>query len=503
MKEVTDPTLLEELDKKVVVDPAILSQLEGEPEELSSHTPVPFAGPRREHQPILDYLKETVSNIPGSLDKMLTGGIQLLKDPLGSGREMAGLISGGERSILRGLGVPLGPERIEEQQFKETTAPLVEGIIHPERIPGMVFEKIKEDPAVAASAILPYVPKMFKTTTDIDSALALASKNLKVKNAVRDGVAKALKPTASEMGTSPQATEMFFNKAEIGVRHIVENKENLKYTTKEGDVVSGRIPDSVDTALSAVMQQKPMVYEKYHSIAKQLGQEGAEVDLLPVAADIRKMASDSWLNTHKPELVKYLGGLAKEYEQLGKIGFEEAEKWVQKENKILENFSKNPDYQGTTRIELDYARTASLRREMDRAAESLGPEYKEFKNIYGGLRTLEDPLLRKRNAIMKQETKGLLNLSGTWSSAEIATGLLTGSGGRLGLGSFVKGISWAKDKLTSPDHRISNMFKEVDKNVSPKRISPIPEISEEELSRRLMEKSNQYKKNERPEMFVG
>lgn len=316
----------------------------------------------------------------------------------------------------------------------------------------------------AASAVKKTVDSV---ASKADTPLAAPARAVN-DNAAFDAYQRAVKPTISGKGTLG-ATEKYKADTLQARNSIIENKPNLKFTTEDGTVESGRTPQTRAELAQAVDQTKKSIFAQYDSVAKQAGEQGAHVSLEPVAAHLDSIITNKALQVSHPEAIKYAQDLKARFAQAklpdgSPVGYKvfdakTTQDLIQNYNTSLESFYRNPSYETASRAAIDALVVRNLREGLDQVIENTtGAHYQGLKNQYAALKTIEADVNKSANRAARINNKGLADYTDIFSGGDIVAGLVT-----LNPALFAKGVAqhgfkeWLKH-LNNPDRAIGKFF---------------------------------------------
>jgi hypothetical protein len=293
-----------------------------------------------------------------------------------------------------------------------------------------------------------------------------------IKDVIDYSISKAIRPSVKALKKSSQEFQNYYNKARDAVISIIDNKNNLKYATPEGEEVVGKLPRSLTQFADSIKQTKETIFKQYNELAKSAGQKGAEIDLKPIANKVLESASTKELQTLYPELADYAMKRAVALETAGKLSAEETQNAIKLLNKSLEAFYRNPSYESATKASIDAQMVNNLRKALDEQITNLtGKEYQAIKNKYSSLLSLEKDVNHRAVVDARKNIKGFFDLTDILSAGDVIRGLATLNPADIAKGATQFGVkSWFK-WLNNPNRIVSDMFKIAEKGGSlPTRI---------------------------------
>ena len=287
--------------------------------------------------------------------------------------------------------------------------------------------------------------------------------NVGYPKAVEFGINKGVRPPITKKEVMGQR-ERYMENAQIAVDEIIQNKDNLKMSDREGNVVSGKLPESLDQFSQAINQTKNKIFEEYDALSKQADTAGAAVNMAPIVTELDGIVSNRVLQTMSPETIAYANSRKASLD--GKsFTTQEAQQMVQILNQSEKAYYANPTPELKGKAYVDGLIASNLRSGLDAAIESAtGIEYQPLKQKYGALRMLETDVTKRAIVDARKNIKGLIDFSDIFSSSQVVQGLMSQQPAILASGLAVKGVSgWIKN-INDPNKIIGKMFQKAEKN---------------------------------------
>jgi hypothetical protein len=309
-----------------------------------------------------------------------------------------------------------------------------------------------------------------------------ASQVSKIKDiefAVRKGFTQGV--TAKMEGAKRYSgTQDYLKKAADASGDIVKNKDTLSLTNEAGEIITGRVPQSLREAAQAVEQRMTSVFEKFNALQEQATGQGVRIPLAPIAKELRDKASSNVMQKEAPEVARYALEKAKRYEPQqvypGNKGWKTEQFYTPKEmqeavkqfNNSLDAYYSNKTYDAARRVDVDAVIVRNMRKALDDAiSNATGAEYQELKNLYGAHKTIEQDIVKKFNAEARRTGgKGLIDATDIYSVGEILTGLATLHPLMVAKGTFFGAAKKIMQSYWSPDNKVKKMFQKLDEAVN-------------------------------------
>jgi hypothetical protein len=293
-------------------------------------------------------------------------------------------------------------------------------------------------------------------------------------NTVQQGINKGVRPSVSKKELWGQR-EKYMQNAGIAVDEVINNKQNLKLTDREGNVKHGELPKTLEEFSQAIEQTKRAIYSEYDGLSKSADAQGAAVNMGPVISELRAITENKVLQTIDPGTISYarsrMDALVKppikDSAMIEPKSFstQESQQMVQILNQSEKAFYANPTPELKGKAYVDSLIANNLRAGLDAAIEgATDTAYQPLKNKYGALRMLETDVTKRAIVDGRKNIVGLIDFSDIFSSSQLMQGLLAQQPALIASGMTIKGMSaWFK-KRNDPNYIISKMFEKVDKS---------------------------------------
>jgi hypothetical protein len=279
-----------------------------------------------------------------------------------------------------------------------------------------------------------------------------------LSKAIRTGVEKSIRPSVIGQRTFPQM-EKYLSRAETAVKTIIENKDNLELSSVSGDVVKGKLPQTLKQFSQAVDQTKIEIFKQYDALTKEAGGQGARIGLNPIVSELRGIADDAIVSDFNPKIGKYAVDLADRLETRGSYTAEEVQKGISTLNNSLDAFYKNPSFENASQAQVDAMVVNNLRSSLDTAIENItGSDYQVLKNKYGALKTIERDVNRRAIVDARKNPKGLIDFSDIFSGSQVVHGILSLDPSIFTAGLTAKIIASTIKFMNNPNRIVKSMF---------------------------------------------
>jgi len=247
---------------------------------------------------------------------------------------------------------------------------------------------------------------------------------------------------------------------------INENKGSMEYITPKGFRIGGT-PENTHELLQAIGNVKPIVHNKYHSIAVAMNDK-VRIELNNLASVLERKADELFMEDRYPSMNKKLKKQAEKFRTRGSYSPVEAEKALQTLNDTLASFKANPGYDITNLKKMDDAIAKEIRTELKL---KLGEEYASHRRDYGSLLNLEGDIYNKAYA----SGKSGLDLGSVYSVYAGTRGLVTMNPAVLTAVAAATSERSIGKLFASPSHAVKNIFRRLNagenKSMAGKKIS--------------------------------
>lgn len=286
---------------------------------------------------------------------------------------------------------------------------------------------------------------------------------------------KGIKPTISNKNTAAQNAKYKQNVV-TAVKTIKENEPNLKFFTEDGELQTGRAPQTRQEFADAIGQTKSTIYNAYDALATQAGKQGAKVDTANSFSELDKIIKSEAMQLTHPEIIQYAKGLKARFEETspkGTVGYKKLDTKLTQD--IIENYNtehkifwRNPTYNHATRVAIEVAFVRDLRGALDRIITSAtGSEYQALRSQYAALKAIEADVIKSSNRAARLNPKGLLDYTDIFSGGDIVHGILSLNPALFAKGVAQKGFKEYFKYLNDPDRAVSQMFQRASSQSKP------------------------------------
>ena len=366
-------------------------------------------------------------------------------------------------SIPRKIGEKIGDEQWGNVGDVITLATLPKavpaGIKATKKVTGLVSEKI--------------VPSSLKSTEKLQSNL----------NTVIDrGIQKGIKPYIGKKTTYGKM-DKYSKQAQSAVEDIVRNKSSQVFD-REGTVVSGELPKSLNELSQAVEGGMDRLMNQYTEIAKTGTKRGIKPDLTNAKQILNGLVTDE-MKVARPEIVRFAKELQNRLDKYknGNPTPLDIQNLIKELNVTGKTFYNDP--MGASKGLVYETLARELRKANIDAMDKAGVEWQSFRKQYGDYLAIEKDVNRRLQVDKRTNKFGFFDLANIASAAELAKAVV-----KLDPASATGAIAMQLIKrrmkdLNSPNKQISMMFsnaekliREIDKRPKPTSTKP-PYISKQ------------------------
>jgi hypothetical protein len=467
--------------------------------EKVATTPPPTL-PQQAATAVTNYGKGILDNVKAGAQHFVEGVTEAAPNGHGTGLvEGVGKILGGAAQVVTapiapamapvmkpvGAAVKIAGDKLSDtpllQAYGRDTVSLPANVpTAPERAASTIADYANAAGTVAGFAGAPSVKAGVQTTLPkVKTAIESVGKPAQLspqafENSTFKNYQTAVKPTIAGKNTLA-ATNKYKADTVQAVQTITENKPNLKFTTEDGTIETGRTPRSRAELAQAVDQTKKSIYSQYDALAQQAGEAGVTVDGASLTGGLVDVVNNKALQLSHPEAVSYAKAKIDAYQNAGPLDTKTTQSIIENYNAELQSFHRNPSYNQASRVAIDAAIVRAAREQLDAAISSAkGPGYQQLRSQYAALKAIEADVVKSANRAARLNNKGLVDYTDIFSGGDTAAGILS-----LEPTLFAKGIAqhgikeWFK-YLNDPDRAITHMFQrsEVQTSRATKAILP-------------------------------
>ncbi len=284
----------------------------------------------------------------------------------------------------------------------------------------------------------------------------------KFTNVVEKGINKGVRPSVVKKEMWSQR-DKYMQNANVAVDEIINNKQNLKLLDREGNKKTGQLPSTLEEFSQALEQTKRQIYSEYDSLATQAHNQGAMINMAPIATELDGIINSRVMQTVDPNTIKYALERKSAFENK-QFSAKETQEIIQVLNQSEKAYYANPTPEMKGKAYVDSLIANNLRAGLDAAIESAtGIEYAPLKRKYGSLRMLETDVTKRAIVDARKNIRGLIDFSDIFSSSQLMQGLVAQQPALLASGATIKGASAIIKFINDPNRIVKSMFKKAEK----------------------------------------
>lgn len=346
--------------------------------------------------------------------------------------------------------------------------------------------------ATAKSAVIatPILATGAKILTKPFAAKQVKQLDSKISQTITRGINKAIRPSVSKKEMYGQVTK-YRKQAKTTVEEIIKNKDQLNLVDSKGRTVEG-LPQNLDQFSQAIEQTKRSLFEEYDALIREtekprfkrdltypmkegetavlqkgeypiITTKGVDINLNPVALELRKIIKNKTLQDLSPETIDYAVTRIEALKTRGKYSARETQEAIQFLNESLENYYRDPTPTMKGRALVDSLIANHLRKQLDMAIQNVtGKEYQVLKTKYGALREIERDVTKRAIVDARKNVKGLIDFSDVYTGYHIVKGVLAMEPSTLTAGAVAKAIAHYIKVRNDPNRMVKSMFKDAE-----------------------------------------
>jgi hypothetical protein len=280
---------------------------------------------------------------------------------------------------------------------------------------------------------------------------------------------RAVKPSVSGKVGAGQMAKFESDVIDAG-KAIIGNKDKLSFTDENGDVQTGRLPQTRQELADATTQTKSNIWTEINDIATRQGKAGVTADTSNIIAELDRISKDEALSMVNPSAQKYALQATELFRNPDgtpkQVNVQVAQDVIKGFNAQLEAFYENPIHSDVSRMAVDAKIVYEFRRALEDAMGKVeGPEYAALKRQYGALSSLERDINRAALVEMKQSQQGgpAASFVNILSGGDILTGLAMLNPSTIKLGAMRLAANKMYNWYYSPERALGSMFTELEK----------------------------------------
>jgi hypothetical protein len=296
------------------------------------------------------------------------------------------------------------------------------------------------------------------------TAKSEANLNKAMRGVVKRDYPKAVRPTYVGKSNAPAMNKAIDNQTAAVKSIITRNVDNV-------------VPETLEQFSNSISKTKKQVFDEYHKMAVDAGENGAMVDIVPVKKEFLDILNANNIPEAYKDSAKEVLRQMDSFDDL--VEPSKIEDLIATFNTKTKSFwaNKNP-YAATEAVMFERANN-TIRKQLDDAIDAYsGPGYQELKNEYGALKSIEKEVADRTQVDLRKNEKGFFNLADAPKLGTFALGLHNLDPGLL-LSSAAMHLGQKYiQHLNDPNTYVKRMFRDVGKLVDKKnKLYPPSNIS--------------------------
>lgn len=367
-------------------------------------------------------------------------------------------------------------QEFAESPAGQTTARVAEDVANLANIGGTVAgaKGIIENAPAIKDSVISTAKSITQGASDVlksDNKQTTAVTTDPSEKGIIDNYTKAIKPTVVGK-KSPQMLDNYNKNVVSGIQSIVENKDNLSFVNKDGEVETGRTPQTVGELTQAIDQTQAGIFDKYNALAKQTGEQGIQISADPVVSELDKVISNEAIQVSHPEAIREAEAIKSRIMDTNKDGSyglsksfdpEVVQNIIKGYNSSLEAFYRNPSYDSASRAAVAAGTVRAFRQALGEAIQkATGEDYSALKKQYGALSSIEADVAKRALVLARQSSatgsSGIADYAQIFAGGDMVHGLLSLNPALFAKGAAQAGLTKFFSYLKSPDRAIGKMF---------------------------------------------
>ena len=275
---------------------------------------------------------------------------------------------------------------------------------------------------------------------------------------------KWVRPSSLWVKTT-KAQEKIYDDALDAVETIINNKNNLKFTNANWEVIEWQLPKNSYEFAQAIDQTKKATFDQYIAMVWDAWKQ-TRVSVEDLTDELLKLKKDKAALLWNPWLENAIDNWLRWLREIEDLSVEQAQRKVQEINKKLEAFYKNPNPNDVSWNAIDALVKNKLNEWIDNAIDQTlwsSEEFEALKRAYWSLKTIEKDVNHRAIVAWRQSPNSLVDSIADISSVESLLDVLTWSPvwavkalGKQALKKYVKNAN-------SSDNMIRKLFEKANK----------------------------------------
>ena len=318
-------------------------------------------------------------------------------------------------------------------------------------------------------SVAPFAPSISKWINSKYEEIMQSFRNStkeKVWEELKQLFSKWIKPSSLWVKTTT-AQEKIYDDALDAVESIIKNKNNLKFTNANWEVIEWQLPKNVNEFAQAIDQTKKEIYKEYSSIAKEVWDE-VRVWVDELTEELLKIKNDKAALLWNPELEKAVNNWLKWLSEIENLSVEQAQRKIQEINKKLDAFYKNPNPNDVSSSSVDALVKNKLSESLDNAIENnlwKSEQYAALKKAYSKLKTIEKDVNHRAIVSWRQAPNSLVDSIADISSMDSLIDILSWNPVWAVKALWKQALKKYIKNSNSSDNLVRKLFEKADKEI--------------------------------------
>lgn len=301
------------------------------------------------------------------------------------------------------------------------------------------------------------VPKVTTAATELYTTLTTRTEQ-QIESAILKKYEKGIKPTLAGKNT-PTKLAKYREDVVTGIKTITKSKDKLSFVDEDGQVATGRTPQTIQELSDGLEQTKKLVFQQYDTLTQQAGEAGVKIPVQPIISEIDTVIKNPALRITNPRAIRHAQDFKDRLIETGNLDASITQDVIQNLNNSLKAYYRNPNYETATQASIDAMIANQLRKQLDAKISSLtGESYQALKNQYAALKAIENDVVKASLRDAKRNVKGLIDFTDIFSGGQVVSGILTLNPLQISTGLTQKAIAQYYKYLNDPNRAIKNMF---------------------------------------------
>jgi hypothetical protein len=260
-------------------------------------------------------------------------------------------------------------------------------------------------------------------------------------------------------------------KAVDAVVSIIQNKDNIQFVDKAGNVLEpGQLPSGKHDALAqfgqAIEQTKNQLHDQFIEMREAAGNKPESLNPVVKFLDETLSKDKAWLDKN-PSLKSYIENEREAYANINEWDLRSINKEITSLNQKIKNFFQNPAPGMHNHNVIDAGIAYTLRKIMDDAiTREVGPGAQALRNKMGSLLAIEPEVAHRIVVDARRNPKGIFELTSPFIIYEAASNLARWNPA----GMAATGVAYLAKrgllKKNNPNIMIDKMFKKAEKHLT-------------------------------------